>query len=530
MSLNSDRAFLVLICTKAAFSKSWSVRYVKSGSTLWPNSNSNRLISRIRKVETEIEGGPEGKDTGHFEDMKIFPRLVGQADNNPVQAIISALSVHNFGGTRILPYLASPMANSIPSSRAITRPGFEVTAIKSKFSGEIPESRTTWSNKIGRMPPGKWTKFDERSLKKHVLKATKTQKTDWKKIRKGKAEKNEKKLLKLKEKFEQKIKQEVEPAPPDLSRPYSVSIAVPGSFLNNAQCPELRTYVCGEIARAATLFCVNEIVIYDETCKMTDDSINSYWSGRWNADVFPSPSNYEGCFHLARILEYLECPSYLRKHLYPVQRVLKHVGLLHPLDANHHLKSDDFSLDFREGVILNKPVQEGKGPICNIGLDKDFQLDTETPLPAGTRITVHIRNLNDAQKRYRGTLSSPAEVQKRTGIYWGYTIRLAKSLEHAIDRQKYDVIVGVQEENSKPIRKFETCILNRPKILLVFGGVDSLNAAIERDEGMEAKSAEEVFDQIVFGLETKGARHVRTEESVLMTLSQMVSRLEQLAE
>ena len=41
---------------------------------------------------------------------------------------------------------------------------------------------------------------------------------------------------------------------------------------------------------------------------------------------------------------------------------------------------------------------------------------------------------HSAQKRYRGTLSSPAEVQKRTGIYWGYTIRLAKSLEHAIDR------------------------------------------------------------------------------------------------
>lgn len=89
---------------------------------------------------------------------------------------------------------------------------------------------------------------------------------------------------------------------------------------------------------------------------------------------------------------------------------IKISGLLHPLDANHHLKSDDFSLDFREGIILNKPVQEGKGPICNIGLDKvnlnlisffnyrilkDFQLDTETPLPAGTRITVHIRNLND---------------------------------------------------------------------------------------------------------------------------------------
>lgn len=28
-----------------------------------------------------------------------------------------------------------------------------------------------------------------------------------------------------------------------------------------------------QIARAATLFCVNEIVIYDETCKMTDELV-----------------------------------------------------------------------------------------------------------------------------------------------------------------------------------------------------------------------------------------------------------------
>lgn len=47
-------------------------------------------------------------------------------------------------------------------------------------------------------------------------------------------------------------------------RAYTVSVALPGSVLDNAQSPELRTYLAGQIARACVVFCVDEIVVFDE--------------------------------------------------------------------------------------------------------------------------------------------------------------------------------------------------------------------------------------------------------------------------
>ncbi|KAG8330822.1 hypothetical protein J6590_054110 [Homalodisca vitripennis] len=40
--------------------------------------------------------------------------------------------------------------------------------------------------------------------------------------------------------------------------PYTISIAVPGSILDNAQTSELRTYLAGQVARAASIYCVDE--------------------------------------------------------------------------------------------------------------------------------------------------------------------------------------------------------------------------------------------------------------------------------
>ena len=47
-------------------------------------------------------------------------------------------------------------------------------------------------------------------------------------------------------------------------RHYTLSVALPGSILNNAQSLELRTYLAGQIARACAIFCVDEIVVFDE--------------------------------------------------------------------------------------------------------------------------------------------------------------------------------------------------------------------------------------------------------------------------
>lgn len=47
------------------------------------------------------------------------------------------------------------------------------------------------------------------------------------------------------------------------------------------------------------------------------------------------------CVQLGRILQFLECPQYLRKNFFPIHKDLKYCGLLNPLNAPHHLTAND---------------------------------------------------------------------------------------------------------------------------------------------------------------------------------------------
>lgn len=127
-----------------------------------------------------------------------------------------------------------------------------------------------------------------------------------------------------------------EKTPPIVS---TISIAVPGSILDNAQSAELRTYLAGQIARAACVFKVDEVIVFDDI-GTSNETMNSK---RAKLDASGSNDNEgEGirhcCLQLARILQYLECPQYLRKFFFPIHKDLKFSGLLNPLDAPHHLR------------------------------------------------------------------------------------------------------------------------------------------------------------------------------------------------
>lgn len=117
----------------------------------------------------------------------------------------------------------------------------------------------------------------------------------------------------------------------------TLSIAVPGSILDNAQSAELRTYLAGQIARAACIFRVDEVIVFDDygvdgpsDSKKTKTSIDDDGSTIKHC-----------CLQLARILQYLECPQYLRKFFFPLHKDLKYSGLLNPLDAPHHLRQQN---------------------------------------------------------------------------------------------------------------------------------------------------------------------------------------------
>jgi len=73
-------------------------------------------------------------------------------------------------------------------------------------------------------------------------------------------------------------------------RLYTLSIALPASILRNAQSNELRTYLAGQIGRAACIFNIDEIVIFDDD--ETNEQIDS--------------NPFSASEQLIRLLEYLE--------------------------------------------------------------------------------------------------------------------------------------------------------------------------------------------------------------------------------
>ena len=179
----------------------------------------------------------------------------------------------------------------------------------------------------------------------------------------------------------------------------TLSIAIPSSILYNCQTRELKTLLCGQIARAATIYHVDEIIIYNDGT--TKSSSNNHFGQthsferhsnkrrrddlRVENDVTPKgdddapsaepatasttrPTASDPHIFMARILQYCECPQYLRKHFFPIHSDLQFTGLLAPIDAPHHVRADD-RCKYREGVVLQQqPNTNTDGCLVNCGI------------------------------------------------------------------------------------------------------------------------------------------------------------------
>lgn len=78
---------------------------------------------------------------------------------------------------------------------------------------------------------------------------------------------------KIKRKWQEELSTEfVMVTSPNKPRSYTVSIAVPASILVETCIKDsLRTYVVGQIARAANIYSIDEIVVFDDKCWKKSD-------------------------------------------------------------------------------------------------------------------------------------------------------------------------------------------------------------------------------------------------------------------
>ncbi|XP_041826358.1 putative methyltransferase C9orf114 homolog [Melanotaenia boesemani] len=363
----------------------------------------------------------------------------------------------------------------------------------------------------------------DRAVKKHKLVSQAEEKVNWKK-RKTDLKQNTKQWKKAKvlKKLEKQKRQEAaaEKTKPEENqkkqgRAYTVSIALPGSVLDNAQSPELRTYLAGQIARACVVFCVDEIIVFDEQ----------------GEDVKSVEGEFKGvgkkghaCIQLARILQYMECPQYLRKWFFPVHKDLQYAGLLNPLDSPHHMRIDEDS-EYREGIVLNKPPKQGKGSLVNCGMRKDVRIDKQ--LQSGLRVTVQLNKTQNQECRlYKGVVVAPHVPRTEGGLYWGYTVRLASCLSSVFTespyKEGYDLTIGTSERGSS----LDQAKLSPFKhLLVVFGGLQGLEASLDADQNLDVTDPSVLFDLYLNTCPGQGSRTIRTEEAILISMAGLRSRI-----
>jgi methyltransferase len=316
--------------------------------------------------------------------------------------------------------------------------------------------------------------------------------------------------------------------------------------------------LAGHIARALAVFCVDEVIIFDDGYQNRG---HNQETGRpedsQSYTGYDDPNQF-----LARILSYLETPPVMRKHLFPIHPDLRTAGTLPSLDMPHHLRQDEWC-QYREGVVLGeqdiadfyhrqkpgnykakgqKPTTESPSG-SNVDVGFSHLVSIPVKIPSYTRVTVKFKNEDpDNTNFHEATVVSPEAPRKESGYYWGYSIRPATSLSAVFTESPfeggYDVSIGTSERGKplsellKVIDQNDSIVMNGEgekvkaltnysHLLLVFGGVAGLEVAVKNDEELNKMGVEEpakLFDWWVNLCPAQGSRTIRTEEAVWLGL------------
>ena len=250
--------------------------------------------------------------------------------------------------------------------------------------------------------------------------------------------------------------------------------------------------VLGTVGRSLAIFRVDEVVVYLDRPKETQDR---------DADL------------LLTVLKYMETPQYLRKYLFDRIPQLRYAGILPPLRTLHHpltrkweeLKHDEF----RDGVVIaSHPGQS----LVELGVEQPIRLN-EHGLSIGQRITLRVSRTRQGVGIER--VSAPPSK-----IYWGYRVNDTKpTLSRMLRDRPFDLVVATSRRG-KPLTdtlvKFRNDWRNAGRILIAVGSPrEGLNEILAR----EGVALEDMADVILNTIPFQGTETVRTEEALYATLA-----------
>lgn len=378
---------------------------------------------------------------------------------------------------------------------------------------------------------------------------------------------------------------------PTKGRDWTVSIALPGSWLLNAKKPDHKTIQVGRIARAAAVFCVDEIVVYDDNPSNVDPKVVSekyIRQGRGKKskqeildsileedEPWQNPDQF-----LYHVLSFAECPPHLRYDaedprlsIFQKHQNLGWVGCLPSMDMPHHLRGHEWC-QYREGVVVgpasspsstSKSKKEEQSYVyvkCGLPYPVRVPAPPEAPLEAGMRTTVRFADANlppswphlsyEECENLEATACASSLPREESGYYWGYTVRRAASLSAVYAECEYtngyDFTIGTSERgvpvhsilpNAVSAKNNAASATKAPEkfnhLLIVFGGVAGIEPAVANDPELVAKglgksTANQLFDAWVNLVPGQGSRTIRTEEAVefgLMALKPYIDTMDE---
>ena len=157
---------------------------------------------------------------------------------------------------------------------------------------------------------------------------------------------------------------------------------------------------------------------------------------------------------------------------------------------------------------------------------QDVQIDRL--LTAGIRVTVKINKYDPSRRVIQGRVVSPVAPREDGGLYWGYSVRLANSLGAVFTecpyKDGYDLTIGTSERGADVdnVNVNGDCFRHA---LIVFGGVQGLEASLESDEALDIEDPSLLFQYYVNTCPEQGSRTIRTEEAILISLASLRPKL-----
>jgi len=272
----------------------------------------------------------------------------------------------------------------------------------------------------------------------------------------------------------------------------TVSILIPSSLVRETEDKREATRKLGTIARAATIFRVDQVIIFP------DREGEKYWGGGF----------------VETVLRYAATPPDLRKEVWGTRDELEYAGVLPPLHALSQTgsgSSDPGSL--RQGIVTEV------GPDGRVRVNCGLQHPISLPVPSkmsvqeGERVTVRVSSRRPVRAKLADEPVSGFQVYRADlpeALSWSDT-----GLCIAASRYGQDLTVDTLDELTSEIsQRGLTIAFGAPQRGLpdIFG--------IDIDDVADGDPAQG-FDRWVNTIPNQGSRTVRTEEAIFASLASL---------